>query len=186
MQLEEYREASKHFTDALAFHGTATELKGNIHWLRALAYSKIGLNRDAIKDCFSAIKSVGRIKVLKLRAMCYKNMRDFQNCVNDYDELYQREHSIENLTSLNEAKVKLKRFQSSNHYDVLDIEKNATQSDIKKAYKSLSLIHHPDKHSDASNVEKRKQEEIFKRIQFAFQMLSDPVQKAAYDRRHNR
>lgn len=183
--MEQYREASEHFTEALTFHGIATEIKGNIHWLRALANSKIGLNRDAIKDCFIAIKSVSIKKVLKLRAMCYKNMRDFQRCVSDYDELYRLEGSCENLSLLNDAKVKLQRFQSNNYYDVLDIEKNATQAEIKKAYKHLSLIHHPDKHSDASNEERHKQEDIFKRIQFAFQVLSNPIEKAAYDRQNN-
>lgn len=186
LQLERYREASQQFSDALTYHGTSTDIKGNLHWLRALAYSKINLNRDAIKDCTKALQyAVNRVKVLQLRAKCYKNMRDFQSCVNDYDQLYQLERTIDNLMLLNEAKTHLERFQSRNHYDVLDIPADATQGDIKRAYKHLSLIHHPDKHSDAPDHEQRKQEEIFKRIQFAFQTLSDPVAKSAYDRQQH-
>lgn len=181
LRLEQYREAVKQFTEALTFHCIPEEIKENIHWLRALAYSNIGLNRDAIKDCSIAKRSVSSKNVLKLRAKCYSNMRDFENCVNDYSELCHLKSTTEHITLLNEAQLQLHRFQSNNYYDILDIEKNATSSNIKRAYKNLSLIHHPDKHSDASDSEKRKQEEIFKRIQFAFQVLSDPVQKTAYD-----
>lgn len=186
LKMEKYREASQQFTHALTVYGISTDVKGNLHWLRAFAYSKVNLNRDAINDCSTALLyAVNRAKVLKLRAKCYKNMRDFENCVADYERLYQLECTTEHLSLLGEAKMHLNRFQSNNHYDVLDIRADATQVDIKKAYKHLSLIHHPDKHADASNHEKRKQEEIFKKIQFAFQTLSNPIDRAEYDRKQH-
>lgn len=61
----------------------------------------------------------------------------------------------------------------SRYYDVLGISPNATQEEIKKAYKKLALMHHPDK--DGSDGEK------FKEISQAFQVLGDPRKRQLYD-----
>ena len=58
------------------------------------------------------------------------------------------------------------------HYETLGISKDANQQDIKKAYRKLASKHHPDKGGD---------QEQFKRIQGAYEVLSDPNKKAQYD-----
>lgn len=55
-------------------------------------------------------------------------------------------------------------------YTVLGVAKNADLATIKKAYKKLSLKHHPDKNP----TNKEEAEEIFKKISYAYQILSDP------------
>lgn len=68
----------------------------------------------------------------------------------------------------------------SDHYSVLGVEVTATQVEIKSAYRKLALKHHPDKASDAD----REQLEIrFKEITLAYEVLSDPEKRAAYDAR---
>ena len=57
-------------------------------------------------------------------------------------------------------------------YDILGVSKDATVSQIKKAYRKLALKYHPDKCGD---------EEKFKEISNAYQILSDPIQKKLYD-----
>lgn len=57
-------------------------------------------------------------------------------------------------------------------YDTLGVPRNASQDDIKKAYKKLVLIHHPDK---SGSVEK------FRKIQNAYEVLSDPNKRREYD-----
>jgi curved DNA-binding protein CbpA len=57
-------------------------------------------------------------------------------------------------------------------YDLLEVEPTATQDEIKKAYKKLSKKHHPDKGGD---------EEVFKQIKEAYEILSDPVNRRVYD-----
>jgi curved DNA-binding protein len=59
-----------------------------------------------------------------------------------------------------------------NHYHTLGIDKSATQEDIKKAYRKLASIHHPDKGGDTST---------FQKIQAAYEILSNPQKRADYD-----
>lgn len=61
----------------------------------------------------------------------------------------------------------------SKYYDILKISPNATQEEIKKAYRKLALMHHPDK--DGSDGEK------FKEISQAFEVLGDPKKRQIYD-----
>lgn len=54
-------------------------------------------------------------------------------------------------------------------YKILQIDRHATLEDIKKAYKKLAIIHHPDK-----NIEKEEESvEIFRQISEAYEILSD-------------
>lgn len=57
-------------------------------------------------------------------------------------------------------------------YEVLEIDKNATQDEIKKAYRKLAVQNHPDKGGS---------EEKFKEISNAYQVLSDENKKRTYD-----
>lgn len=59
-----------------------------------------------------------------------------------------------------------------NYYDVLGINESATESDIKTAFRKLAMKHHPDKWWDA---------EQFKKINEAYQVLSDSQKKSQYD-----
>jgi molecular chaperone DnaJ len=64
------------------------------------------------------------------------------------------------------------------YYDTLGVPKNASDEDIKKAYRKLAMKHHPDRNQgDASKVA----EEKFKEAKEAYEMLSDANKRAAYD-----
>jgi len=59
------------------------------------------------------------------------------------------------------------------YYKILELEKSATLSDIKKSYRRLSKILHPDKETGSK--------EKFQELNGAYQTLSDPAKKQAYD-----
>lgn len=65
----------------------------------------------------------------------------------------------------------------SDYYDVLGVDKNATLEEIKKAYRKQALEWHPDKHKD----NKEAAEKRFKEINEAYQVLSEPEKRRAYD-----
>ena len=65
---------------------------------------------------------------------------------------------------------------SKDYYKILEVEKDATPEQIKKAYRKMAMRYHPDKnHGDAST------EERFKECAEAFDVLSDPQKKQEYD-----
>ena len=68
----------------------------------------------------------------------------------------------------------------SNYYEVLGINKNATDDDIKKAFREKAKDFHPDTEPD--EAKKKELEEKFKEVNAAYQTLSDPQERAAYDR----
>ena len=63
------------------------------------------------------------------------------------------------------------------HYSILGVTKNATQEEIKKAYRKLAIKHHPDK----TNGDKEA-EELFKKVSDAYSVLSDEKKREEYDR----
>ncbi|MEQ4675710.1 molecular chaperone DnaJ [Providencia vermicola] len=62
-------------------------------------------------------------------------------------------------------------------YQVLELEKNASEKDIKRAYKRLAMKYHPDRNQG----NKDESEEKFKEIKEAYEVLSDEQKRAAYD-----
>ena len=60
-------------------------------------------------------------------------------------------------------------FDSDDFYKVLGISKDADENAIKKAYRKLSLKYHPDKNLN----NKEEAEEVFKKISYAYGILSD-------------
>lgn len=61
-------------------------------------------------------------------------------------------------------------------YKILNVKKEASQEDIKKAYRKLAMKYHPDR-----NQNDKKSEEKFKEIQKAYDTLGDPQKRAEYD-----
>lgn len=64
-----------------------------------------------------------------------------------------------------------------NYYEILGISKNASEDEIKKAYRKLAIKWHPDKNP----TNKEESEEKFKIISEAYSVLSDKEQKIVYD-----
>jgi DnaJ-class molecular chaperone len=62
---------------------------------------------------------------------------------------------------------------NNNYYDILGIKYNSTTSAIKNAYKKLAMKYHPDKGGD---------QEMFKKISEAYEILSDPIKREIYDK----
>src|ERR1044071_5305954 len=62
-------------------------------------------------------------------------------------------------------------------YSVLEVERTASDEEIKKSYRKLAMMYHPDRNNGAKEAEER-----FKEITEAYAVLRDPQKRAAYDR----
>ncbi|HTF21527.1 MAG TPA: J domain-containing protein [Chryseolinea sp.] len=61
------------------------------------------------------------------------------------------------------------------YYDILGVTRSATESEIKRAYRKLAVVYHPDKNPDPAA------EQFFKLINEAYEVLGDPPKRSRYD-----
>ena len=66
--------------------------------------------------------------------------------------------------------------EKRDYYEVLGLDKNASEDDIKKAYRKLAIKYHPDR-----NPGDKKAEEKFKEAAEAYDVLHDPQKRQQYD-----
>ncbi|KAI9734937.1 MAG: hypothetical protein M1834_002017 [Cirrosporium novae-zelandiae] len=71
--------------------------------------------------------------------------------------------------------IRIRKCSPTAFYEILNVEKTTSDGGIKKAYRKLSLLTHPDKNGHEGA------DEAFKMVSRAFQVLSDPDKKAKYD-----
>ncbi len=62
-------------------------------------------------------------------------------------------------------------------YEILGVAKNASEEEIKKSYRKLAMKYHPDRNPDS-----KESEEKFKEVKEAYEMLTNPEKREAYDR----
>ncbi|KAF2730335.1 DnaJ-domain-containing protein [Polyplosphaeria fusca] len=75
---------------------------------------------------------------------------------------------------------------NQNHYERLGLLPGAELSAIKSAYKALALANHPDKTLHLPTAEREKRVAVFREIQNAHEVLSDPIKKELYDAQFKR
>ncbi|ODV94056.1 hypothetical protein PACTADRAFT_45268, partial [Pachysolen tannophilus NRRL Y-2460] len=63
-----------------------------------------------------------------------------------------------------------------NHYQILGVSSNSSDLEIKKSYRKLALKYHPDKNREPGAEDK------FKEISKSYDILSNPLEKAKYDK----
>src|SRR3954451_14432077 len=63
------------------------------------------------------------------------------------------------------------------YYEVLGVNRDASEDEIKKSYRKLAMKYHPDRNPDS-----KESEEKFKEVKEAYEMLTNPEKREAYDR----
>jgi len=108
-------------------------------------------------------------------------MEEFEDAVRDYTRANELDpNNSETVRNIKEAKLAAKKAKRKDYYKVLGVAKDATDYDIKKAYRKLALQFHPDKNSE-SEESKAEAEKKFKEVGEAYAILSDENKRKRYD-----
>ncbi len=147
--------------------GTNSKLLQN----RALCRIKLKQFNDAVADCDKATSlDPDYTKARKTKANAFGAAEKWEDAVREWKALAEKEPEDRSIhKELKRAELELKKSQRKDYYKILGVEKDADEKDIKKAYRKLAVVHHPDKNPGDENAEAR-----FKDIGEAYETLSDP------------
>ncbi|KAG9043915.1 hypothetical protein FS837_008975 [Tulasnella sp. UAMH 9824] len=148
---------------------------------RATTLHKMKKYREALSDTEEAIELMPTsFKAIRTQARLRMALEEYEEAVRDFNlakEALGDDGPSADRKALDDeirkAEAALKRSKTKDYYKILGVSREATEIEIKKAYRKESLIHHPDKGGD---------EEKFKLVVEAHSVLSDPQRRARYDR----
>merc|ERR1712098_276337 len=102
--------------------------------------------------------------------------------VRDYEKVMKVDRgNMEYRQLLQEAKLELRKSKRKDYYKILGVDKNANEEEVKKAYRKRAMVHHPDRHSGATEEEKQAHEHKCKEVGEAYAILSDEKKRRMYD-----
>jgi len=159
------------YTDALDVDPSNKGTNSKILQNRALCLIKLKQYDSAIADCDRAISlDPGYVKARKTKANALGQADRWDEASKEWNslaELYPEDSSIKKEAK--KAQLELKKAQRKDYYKILGVPKDADDNQIKKAYRKLAVVHHPDKNPGDEEAEAR-----FKDIGEAYETLSDP------------
>jgi DnaJ family protein C protein 7 len=166
-----FQEAIDTYTEALQVDPSNKNTNSKILQNRALCNTRLKNWAPAIADCDKALElDPGYTKARKTRAKALGESGNWEEAVREYKAIQEANPSEPGIAKdIRNAELELKKSKRKDYYKILGIEKDATEQQIKKAYRKLAIVHHPDKNRDDPTAEER-----FKEIQEAHETLSDP------------
>ncbi|XP_076823142.1 dnaJ homolog subfamily C member 7-like [Clavelina lepadiformis] len=171
------------YTEALAIDPNNRKTNAKLFCNRALVGTKLRKYEVSAEDCSRAIElDEHYVKAYQRRAKCYMEIEKYDEAVYDCQKAFQMEKTRENKELLREAEAALKRSKRKNYYKILGVPRDATDEQIKKAYRKQALVHHPDRHAHATDAEKKATEHKFKEVGEAYAVLSDAQKRGRFDR----
>lgn len=163
--------AVRKYSDALDVDPANRSTNSRILQNRALAYSKLKRHDAALADCDRALAldpEYTKARRTKAAALGHADM--WEDAVREWKALAEKEPADQTIhKELKRAELELKKSLRKDYYKILDVAKDADDKEIKKAYRRLAVVHHPDKNPGDEAAEAR-----FKDIGEAYETLSDP------------
>jgi DnaJ homolog subfamily C member 7 len=173
-----YSAAVKLYSEALLVDPSNKGTNSKILQNRAMARMKIKEYKQAVGDCDLALKlDPTYTKARKTRAKALGESGNWEQAVKDLKELAETNPEEPGIQKeIRSAELELKKSKRKDYYKILSIEKDASEQEIKKAYRKLAIVHHPDKNPGDEEAAER-----FKDIGEAYECLSDPQKRERYD-----
>jgi DnaJ family protein C protein 7 len=173
-----YQQAVDTYTEALAVDPANKNTNSKILQNRALCNSRLKQWKAAIADCDKALElDPSYTKARKTRAKALGESGNWEEAVRELKAIYEANPGEPGLAKeIREAELEQKKSKRKDYYKILGLEKDCTEQEVKKAYRKLAIVHHPDKNPGDEDAADR-----FKEIQEAHETLSDSQKRARYD-----
>ena len=172
------------FTAALNL-GSFGALTHDLFYYRALCHAQLQEYDKAAGDCSSVLSRCPQhVRACFLRAFCNVRTAKYEEAVADFKTLVSLNHKdseryIIRAEMIRDLAANIQDYQKN--LEVLGLSNNSTELDIKKAYRSLSLIHHPDKHSHSGLSTRLLHQEKFKKVSAAYHILLDAQNRKKFE-----
>ncbi|KAF2099987.1 DNAJ domain-containing protein [Rhizodiscina lignyota] len=182
--LDEVKEDSKEYRTQGYIHEKSPEgLYGMLVELTCEAYMEMNNHKRAETYCRETLEyNPTSLSASLSQAKQQIAEDDFEAAIrtlNDAKQHHQGSHRLQEL--LNEAQTLLKRSKQKDYYKVLGISRDADEREIKRAYRQLSKVYHPDK-AAAQGITKEAAEKKMAAINEAYEVLGDEELKARFDK----
>lgn len=143
-----------------------------------LTFPQLKEYKSAIADCTRAlVLDPSYTKARKTKARALGESGDWETALKEYKSIQENSPEEPSIAKdIRNAELELKKSKRKDYYKILGVEKDANDNEIKKAYRKLAIVHHPDKNPDDESAAER-----FKDIGEAYETLSDPEKRARYD-----
>lgn len=169
-----YAQAVKLYGEALEVDPTNKGTNSKLLQNRAAAKIKLKEYKSAIADTTRALElDPTYTKARRTKAKALGESGNWQEAVTEFKSIAEDNPSEPGIQKeIRDAELELKKASRKDYYKILSVEKDAGDNEIKKAYRKLALVHHPDRHQD--DEDREENEKKFKDIGEAYECLSDP------------
>jgi len=177
-----HESALKFYTDSIEMDPNNKTICSIFYYNRAGVYNKMKKSKEAIADCDKAIElNENYAKAYIKRGDIRTESEEFEEALKDYKQAKQVDPSCPGINQkIQEGELARKKAARKDYYKLLEVAKDCTEDEVKKAYKKLALKWHPDKNRE-SDEQMKVAEARFKDISEAYAVLSDPQKKRRYD-----
>lgn len=168
---KDYQRAIELYTQALEIDPANKDMNAKILGNRAQAHSNLKQWAEAVADCTEALRlDPGYVKAYKTRAKAHAGADNWEEAIRDYKSVAENNPSEPRIAEdIRKAEFELKKSQRKDYYKILGLGKDASEQEIKKAYRKMAIQHHPDKNRDGEAGDEK-----FKEIGEAYETLIDP------------
>lgn len=182
--LKTVKDATKQYRDEGLIHKNAPDrLYNHLIELTCEAYTEMNNLKKAQPYCEEALThNPNCLPALIGKATRQLDADEFEPAIqtlNQAKEHHGNDQKVQEL--LQKAHTLLKRSKQKDYYKVLGVTRDSDERDIKKAYRKLTVLHHPDKAAQKGISPEEAQKKMAE-INEAYEVLSDPELKARFDR----